>query len=77
MRTETDGTTSGPGGYFLRHPIAYRVSLAGSAGTALYAAVRAMQAHRTRRMGWTALAALETTITIGIARTRARARRST
>jgi len=70
-------TTGGPGPYFRTHPIAYRVSQAGSAATALYATVRAVRAHGAGRMRWVALAMLETAITIGIACTRARARRST
>jgi hypothetical protein len=56
----------GPGRFFADHPILYRLSLAGSTGTAGYAAIRALRARGTRRIPWIALALLEATIAVGI-----------
>jgi hypothetical protein len=42
-------STHRPGRYFASHPGAYRLSLAGAAGTALYAALRAMRTRRPAR----------------------------
>ena len=58
--------TAGPGVYFVSHPVAYRLSLAGSGGAAVYALVRAARAHGSRRWLWVALVLLESGITIGI-----------
>jgi hypothetical protein len=57
---------NGPGRYFADHRVAYGLSLAGAAGTAGYAAVRALRATGTKRVPWTALAVLEGAITVGV-----------
>jgi len=64
-------TTGGPGRYFVEHPALYRASLAGSGGTALYAAWRAGRAVGARRVPWAALAVLEGAIAAGIRHARA------
>jgi hypothetical protein len=65
---------NGPGRYFARHPTVYRLSLAGAAGTALYATLGAVRTPSVRRLPWTALAILEAAITIGIINARRTAR---
>jgi hypothetical protein len=65
---------NGPGRYLARHPTVYRLSLAGAAGTALYATLGAVRTPGVRRLPWTALAILEAAITIGIINARRTAR---
>ncbi len=63
---DTSPGASGPGQYFAAHPAAYRLSLAGAGGTALYAAMRTLRTPGPRRVPWLALAVLEAAITCGI-----------
>ena len=69
---DTRTTASGPGRYFANHPAVYRVSLAGSAGTTLYAVWRTMRATGARRVSWVSLALLEAAITAGVIHARDR-----
>jgi hypothetical protein len=61
---------AGPGIYFASHPVAYRLSLAGSGGAAVYALVRAVRHEGSRRSLWVALALLESGVTVGIVHAR-------
>ena len=63
-------STKGPGSYFTDHPAMYRISLVGSAGTAVYATLRAIRTPGIRRLHWVWLAILEAAITIGIVNSR-------
>lgn len=67
---DATATTGGPGRFFADHPVVYGLSLAGSTGTAAYAAVRALGATDARRVSWAALALLEAAITAGIMKAR-------
>jgi hypothetical protein len=51
------GAGDGPARYFADHPLAYGLSLAGSAGTALYALAVATRPGHRRRVMWLALGA--------------------
>jgi hypothetical protein len=62
----TQTTASGPGRYFANHPAVYRIALAGSGGTTLYAVWRIMRTAGARRVAWVALALVETAITAGM-----------
>jgi hypothetical protein len=57
---------AGPGVYFASHQVAYRLSLAGSGGAAVYALVRAARARGSLRSLWVALVLLESGVTAGI-----------
>jgi hypothetical protein len=59
-------TANGPGRYFANHPAVYRMSLAGSAGTTLYAVWRSVRTAGARRWPWIAVALLEAAITAGM-----------
>jgi hypothetical protein len=61
---------AGPGIYFASHAVAYRLSLAGSGGAAVYALVRAVRPEGSRRSLWVALALLESGVTVGIVHAR-------
>ena len=61
---------AGPGIYFASHPVAYRLSLAGSGGAAVYALVRAVRPEGSRRWLWVALVLLESGVTAGIVHAR-------
>lgn len=65
-RPDPGHSTGGPGTYFAGHPVGFRLSLAGAAGTALYATLRAVRTPGLRRVPWTALAIVEAAITLGI-----------
>ena len=61
---------TGPGRFFAHHPVAYRLSLAGSCGATAYALLRIGSPGGDRRLLWAALAGLEAGITAGIVRAR-------
>ena len=62
---------TGPGRFFAHHPVAYRLSLAGSCGASAYALLRVGSPGSDRRRPlWAALAVLEAGITAGIIRAR-------
>ena len=72
-RAAARGTTApgGPGEFFAEHPGLYAAALAGAAGAGVAFAARALRASGQRRLGWSALAALQVVQVAGIVKARA------
>jgi hypothetical protein len=61
----------GPGEFFAEHPGLYAAALAGAAGAGVALAAKALRASGPRRLGWSALAALQVVQVAGIVKARA------
>lgn len=57
---------AGPGTYFARHPILYRLSLAGAAGAAVIFAEKTTSRRGWQRLGWAVLSTLQVVQFVGI-----------